>query len=1133
MVPGQLTPNEAIDVYTECCAAAGMGVNRHFVKLLLQNRSEYDFAGGYLGAHGIVPVVRTMSRLSVVSINLRSCALEVDEIRAVCDAFRFHPQLAKIDLRENIISDAAAKLLIQLVKVNRRIVDVLVGKGTPRYMRLQNELVKNSRCAISAEGSTDAGLPVSSVGMCLVCADRFEQNNASRLAIANVNLLFSTILTHFTRATGGASAVGVEAIFALLQCGCEAGDGELFLCSNRCSEQFGLELLRCSRHVVTSCHLQLPSTPPQLPFFRQATDTLIKDVASRALPPEAFLAVPAGDELPARDYSISRYLDGTAADGCQARATRCSVCSSTTDGLAGVAALFIRQLRADSSARPLTAKGTVGDNATLSPSTVITRLSQSIVGFLYEPFCSAACIQDIVRFGLYGYGGVIRTNPQAVPLLSSAAGTTNSPAAAPAGAPALRAAIDARLFPLASFSVVDFASVTIDDIGEEDTICALAVASAIEDIDGVPIDPYFLHAMGRQIGGQTPPSLGSELQCVCEAARISGSLAQAESPFERRRGDRPARRRATQARGGAGAQQLPARPAAAGFSTGNWASWGEAFGEEAVRRMLHCAYARQRQGLYVVDGPHSNLFDNTRAALWKYRTQRRSILVALDFNPDWLPAGDGIIMDSGYLPCVDEDGQAVVTKPAENARSVPGFYTVVKVVGQSVIANSVYLILQGYFGPNAGNRGFFYMDKSTFLRCVTGNAYMFVDAAAFAQGRGDQGRLFSREVSSPESVNIAAHVAHGKFLLREVLTMDQDAQMPSAVRRRVLEAIAQHLRRASTDVFGDSGGADGTPYSTMARRRWLTYLAHVLQVEGPLAVSQLLFVLTEIANADTSRWFSDMIASIGLEFPSLGHALLADSTPASPRAADPAQGNDLTTPVEWLLVSPRAAPPTSAAKRGRKGRSGPESSSSTRSTHSPLTRSSPQRVSSPAGPCQDAPVKAPAARGGSGGGRSRSRSSSEATSRASSRKSSKDVSKSESGSRAGKPRRPSAGKNKQPSSGKAKRNSAITRSNSNASSSTSSTKPSPKPRRGTVATPVKAGSPQAADARTTAQATETVTGSPSPPAAEGPPLDPRSVSRRPSAPPLDPVPSHLIGKPWNLVHIAAAQPIAFDMWRPS
>ena len=323
---------------------------------------------------------------------------------------------------------------------------------------------------------------------------------------------------------------------------------------------------------------------------------------------------------------------------------------------------------------------------------VFLRSSQKLV------LCGQKCARMIVRFGLLGHGGVVRSRPSSDELL-----LTSLP----------QRMIDP---PDIEFANVDFRKAVVLDACEDDIPCAASVASCVADCDGLEMDPFFVFAAGRHIASRPLTGLGMELRDACDAVVKYGCLPARDAPFH---------------------------IGAARETFADWAQWQKQDSFEALSKV---AFSHRKQAYYQVAGPHDNLFDNIRAALWTYRSAARSVVVAMKWRTEWLNSPEGVI---------------------SSEKRGGGFYTAVKVVGQSFVNGEVRLILQGCFGPAVGNKGFFYATRGTVNRHCKMGAYIFLDHRSISEATGAAlGPPIYRDVLSKGCGKLLRHQTQVLELLR-------------------------------------------------------------------------------------------------------------------------------------------------------------------------------------------------------------------------------------------------------------------------------------------------------------------------------------------------------------------------------
>ncbi|KEG15621.1 hypothetical protein DQ04_00021190 [Trypanosoma grayi] len=665
----RLTVAEAEAFYREECKCHAINPNNTFSKQLLAGATIFDFDNGYLGGRGIVPIVSTLQRLPVVELSMRSCEVTTDDIALICKTFASHETLRKIDLRGISLTVASARKLLALVVQNSHVTQILLDEETPKYLYIQRQCFANANMTILAS-------------RCLVCSKSVihspDQKVESRLLQS-----LGDEFQHVDVATGG---VALEVFFSCLLACCEANDGVLFLCSSECRIQLTNDILMSMRAVVCEWFCGTKGAWPKNPILRRCIVNTLKKLAGR--PPEQQGQVVSGRmgghkaSGPSDSGSDNSSSDDDSSIGCDGVLEECTICGTHAVCLPDGAHLAMRQICED-----------IEGGCSLRPSALL-RLAKLMIVYAEMHVCNKKCVVHLVRFGMYGYGGVLQSRTVC-------------------GAPHVTSlGLSLMELPDEDFSVLNFSMAHVDELEEEDTCCALTVASAMSDIDGVTIDPYMIFATGRHLAKLQPETVGMELRHACDAVQVFGCLPASMGPFDRRK-ERPPRKAYV-----------------------SWEEWGD-FAD--VKDIVRVAFSRRRNGFYVVDGPHNSIFDNTRAALWAFRKQRRAVLVVMKFCLDW------IVLPGGVVP-----NEASLNRP---------FLTTFKIVGQANIDNSFYVICQGNFGSRVGNHGFFYIPRGIFNLHVSGSAYMFLDSGIYAECKGSKAKLYAAQILPKTTVELAEKTA--------------------------------------------------------------------------------------------------------------------------------------------------------------------------------------------------------------------------------------------------------------------------------------------------------------------------------------------------------------------------------------
>lgn len=194
------------------------------------------------------------------------------------------------------------------------------------------------------------------------------------------------------------------------------------------------------------------------------------------------------------------------------------------------------------------------------------------------------------------------------------------------------------------------------DQGTKDFCTGYAVTEASEDQEEMELDPDFQFAASCMLRG-TYGEWGCDLRTAAKSAVEVGSL-----PVGCRHRDTSNCSRDELA---------------------DWTQWPE--------EDFKAAEPRKKASYFKVDGPY-DLFDNVRAALWRHRDEKRTIVVGTLWHDSWTASKDGIIREPN-------PGQ--------------GFGHALKVYGQKMIDGAPYLVAQLSNGP-IGDRGRFYFSRKAF-----------------------------------------------------------------------------------------------------------------------------------------------------------------------------------------------------------------------------------------------------------------------------------------------------------------------------------------------------------------------------------------------------------------------------------
>ncbi|KPA83302.1 hypothetical protein ABB37_02965 [Leptomonas pyrrhocoris] len=682
-----LGPKEAGLFYEEACRREGLHIHSTFLKQLLLGSVLIQFENGYLGGNGISPIVQTLQRIPLHALLLSKCALSSEDVKLLCAGLATHPQLEKIDVRGVELTIGAVKELLHLATRNTHITEILMDEGLPKFVAVQQQCERNAQAGgvqMSACVACNAGVSVEARSSCETLVLRF-------------------VLENLKPHTHSISAACLTMLCGALQLCIDRNDGVLSVCGEACAESLANDLCRCVWSVPKAFVWNVPYDLPKISFLRTflshkqglfQRDRSALEAASSTLSKSFFQPGPVDARAeeswrtrkPRSDIDV--FFDNTA----DRDVARCTICGQpgvcTTDG----PTWLLRTLQID-----LEEHG-----AAITPAALL-RLCRLFTAHACVRPCSRRCLRHLVRYALYGYGGVNCSYVGGFPPLSSVLG----------------GAAELLRLPLVDFTVVDIAAESVDDVASEEINCALTVASAVSDTDGVAMDPYLVFSIGRQLRKMSTTSIGMDLASACEAVRLVGCLPAEDAPYKRSGGDVS----------GSTTVETAARPPR--DLVADWSAWSAASGQTTVRRWLHSAFAHRRQRVCSIDGPHRDVFDNTRAALWALRQQGRSVLVTLKIAMWWLSLKDGVV-------------------PTTTSGHTHGFFTTAKIIGQSTRVSTVYLILQCPFGKHVGNNGLLYVPKPVFLQCVRGLAFVFADALTMEyRAAGWRASLYANELVGP------------------------------------------------------------------------------------------------------------------------------------------------------------------------------------------------------------------------------------------------------------------------------------------------------------------------------------------------------------------------------------------------
>jgi hypothetical protein len=754
-------PAAAVSLYREQCSKMNIQPNSTFVRAITAGSGKIDFTNSYFGERGLAPILATLRNVPFFELNFNNCQLTGEDVKHLQATFVSHPTATGLDLRGNVISMASARRLLSLAIQNSRITTILVDDDTPKAILIKRQCLLNSNVAVHAS-------------KCIVCQKSMIH---STLANSESKLILSMTDLFDDASAMRVSAIEFETFVRAALASADLNDGVLFLCSQECTQGLARDLVCAMQLVTHEVVLKLRHTHPRNPIVTRCAIEMIEKAHVLLADPknQGLFSVGETNEI---DSQTTFKVDSPASS-VDDRWKCCSICGSMCYPLSNSEAHMLNILKRD-----LTLTKVV-----LRPSSFL-RLLHLLLRFCGQPTCSRKCVRNLVRYGIHGLGGVHKPKPNA-----------DDDSVTSLGLPL-------NDLPLKDFAVFRFDEVTsLFHHGEEDTTCAVTIASLMTDIEGVSIDPYMIFALGRALMHQQPANIGMQLRAACQAVLIGGCLATEFAPF-----------------------RVSTKPDRATYA--DWSKWTLLPDIEHIRMV---AFGRRRRALYVVDGVHGNVFDNIRAAMWAFRAQRRACVTCLKFCAEWLQIETGVISS--------ERGQK------------GGFLTTVKVVGQSNINSTFYLIIQPNFGKYFGNRGFFYISKSTFNRYCRGLPYIFLDFDATRSNEGQHVPIY-RQLVSPKVSLILDSPSETLDVL--MLLASAEGRQVDANRAAVLAPLLATVPPSLKFLFSSSATFSEPLGGCSAQLR-----RHLLELYTfGTGNSQTAFLWGEVLGAEATAWVSNAILAL-------------------------------------------------------------------------------------------------------------------------------------------------------------------------------------------------------------------------------------------------------------------------------
>jgi hypothetical protein len=787
------TPSEAAAFYKARCVETEVKPNNTFLRMLTDGEelSVVNFSNNYFGDRGMKAVAPVLGKVPVIALDLRNTGFSAADAGFLGDAMQRHPTLTSIDLRENSLSVPTARRLLTLLMQNKRITTLQLDDDAPKAALIHKQCIENSDVCMYAS-------------CCLVCLRSMMYDDAHYAESHLLMRLYERLGPMLARIAPVEMEVLCRSVLACL----ELNDGVLFLCGHECIESLVDDLItacqfvtklpgdkrakhpkhqaisRCAQQVVATIHTPLASAQPTTEVSRRESTfggspphhgKTSKEQGSPS--PTAHLLAKAAREEAARlgiqkppELEQDRVGSETW-QGCSVCGTACMVLTENTS------ALMMKMVNKDVALL-------MQKRSQLRPS-AFTRVVRRILADVAPRVCSVKCLRAHVRFGIFGYGGVIRPRPSAEESHIAEVCRCHLPPDD------------------VDFGVIDFTKAHHYDHSEEDTTCALAVASTVSDVEGVRIDPYFTYAAAKHLSRSRPQHFGLDLRRAMESACVYGCLPAEDAPYD------------------------PLTP------PNTWNDWTTCWTQrQDFMELRKKALSRRKAQFFAVHSPGGNLFDEMRSALWTTRGLRRPLLGALKWRSEWFACRNGVI-------------------PTEKFSG--GFYVAVKVLGQCRLADGVVrLILHPMFGQHVGRNGFFFASRTVVNRGFKFGAYIFLEPES--NGLSSPSASLTTRVGD-DVKGAVARVMRDKTAAYALLRLLAE---PRACRREGLERLQQLLTSMPASVSFALFLADG-PTVAPEHDRQLRYLRALFAADAEL---QLTFLFAQALPGAVTAWFASKLADV-------------------------------------------------------------------------------------------------------------------------------------------------------------------------------------------------------------------------------------------------------------------------------
>ena len=211
----------------------------------------------------------------------------------------------------------------------------------------------------------------------------------------------------------------------------------------------------------------------------------------------------------------------------------------------------------------------------------------------------------------------------------------------------------------------------VKDQGETDMCTAYALTAVSEDQEGVALSPFFTFGKTKKITGEKD-EWGADLRSACKSGVGDGFLELFGSTID------AVKRPATQE------------------ERDQAAEWMRISSTDEYLAQQH-----KKKTFFAVDGPY-DVFDNMRSAMWRARSERRSVFTGCKWRQEWTNAPGGVIDAVGSGSAF---GHALKAFGWEDDR----------------------MILQLSNGAAIGDQGIFKISRDALNEAFTFGAFTFMD----------------------------------------------------------------------------------------------------------------------------------------------------------------------------------------------------------------------------------------------------------------------------------------------------------------------------------------------------------------------------------------------------------------------